>query len=109
MNNSRNDFAKKSLEKSKGFNDDPLIKFVILWIGLNALYDDPAYGVREAEKVNNFFQQNERVIREIIHKREKELQEMQNIIQEYPIQHDRINQFLQTKRSIFDYTHPDSV
>jgi hypothetical protein len=109
MESARTDFAKKSLEKSKGFNEDQLIKFVILWLGLNALYDDPYYGKGEAEKVKYFFQQNERTIREIIHKREKELQEMQKVIQDHPQQHEKIYQFLQSRRALFNYKHSDSV
>lgn len=34
---------------------------------------------------------------------------MQTVIQKYPIQHDSIKRFLQTRRAIFDYTHSDSV
>ncbi len=108
--NSRKDFAKKSIEKSKTFTDDPLIKFVILWIGLNALYDDDSqYGRQEADKVKRFFQQNEEKIREIIHKREQELQKMQEVIQEYPRQHEKIKECLRTKGAIFKYKHSDSV
>ncbi len=109
MDSTRKDFAKKSLEKSKGFNDDQLIKFVILWIGLNALYDDANSGEHEAEKVNYFFQQHEGKIREIIHKRENELQELQKVIQDYPLQHERIYQFLRSRRAIFNYQHSHSV
>lgn len=109
MDSSRKGFAKKSLEKAEGFNDDPLIKFVILWIGLNALYDDSKYGIHEPEKVNGLFQENGEKIREIIHKREQELQELQKVIQKYPQQHDKINQFLRSRGAIFNYNHPDAI
>src|SRR5437588_4835538 len=107
MDSSRKDFAKKSLKKSKTFTDDPLIRFVILWIGLNALYDDPYYGGWEAEKVKRFFQHNEGTIREIIYKREQELQAMQMVICAYPRQHENIKESLRTKRAIFKDNHPD--
>src|SRR5262249_31158416 len=54
-------------------------------------------------------QHHEKEIREILHNREKELRKLHEVIQEYPIQHNRIEHFLQERRAIFEYAHPDAV
>jgi len=109
MDNKKINFTRKTLSKAEDF-DDQLIKFVILWIGLNALYDRDEEKKHEGEKVKAFFKNNEKIITKVINEEKHDLTRVEDVIyNKYPIQHQKIGEFLNKRRIIFIKQHPDRI
>lgn len=96
MDTDKIEFAKSSIEKSGGFTDDPLIEFVILWIGLNALYDDGTD--REHEKLERFITSNQDIIFRILATHKERLSSFVDFVNNTP-QHSTISDFVRTRRA----------
>lgn len=96
MEESRVKFAEKSLERASHFNNDPFIKFIILWIGLNSLYG--SYEGNEREKVMNYFQKKDKVISKVMSRHFNKLITLENFINNTP-QHMNLRKYLRTNRA----------
>lgn len=96
MEREKLEFAKNSLSKSEGFANDPMIRFVILWIGFNALYDNNNDD-HEHEKVYNYFDTNADLLKPLIESEKTELEKIADFINQTH-QHSRLNEFLRTRR-----------
>lgn len=99
-------FAKASIKKSELFTNDPLIEFVILWIGLNALYDNE--GDKEKDKFDRYIMVNQSIIRNLLTKHEKSLLTIADFVNKTP-QHLRLNEFLKTRKSFLKPKSSDAV
>lgn len=90
------EFAKSSIDKSSGFTEDPLIEFVIIWIGLNALYDDGTD--REHEKLERFINLQKDIITKILIAHKDQLSILVEFVNNTP-QHSTISEFIRTRRA----------
>lgn len=109
MDNKKINFTRKALSKAEDI-DDQLIKFVILWIGLNALYDTDKGKKKEGEKVRDFFKNNEKIITKVINEEKHDRTKVEDVIyNKYPIQHQKIGEFLNTRWTILIKQHPDRI
>ena len=107
MDPDKKEFAKISLDKSAQFKDDPMIQFVILWIGLNALCSQMDGG--ERKKLSALLQLNSALVRDCLHESSKQLIAIESyIISE--TQHRNLKKHLSTKRSfVINAQHPNAV
>lgn len=102
MDIQRVEFAKASIQKSKAFTEDPLIEFVILWIGLNALYNDGEG--REDEKFERYMLENNDLIKDVISKEQKTFVSLVEFVGN-SYQHTRLNEFIRSRKA---FLKPDS-
>lgn len=99
MEKSRIRFAKKSLDEASHFNKNPFIKFIILWIGLNSLYNYEAYQkYREKEKIKRYLLDYKKIVSELISENINKLLDIEKFIDNTP-QHNKLREFLRTRRS----------
>jgi len=96
MDKEKTKFAKNSLLKSANFDNDPMIQFIILWIGFNALYDDG--GGHEDKKVSRYFGANANTVVSLLERSNVKLKEVANFIDKTP-QHAELSKVLKTRRS----------
>jgi len=99
MENEKLEFARISIKKGAEFQNDPLIEFVILWIGLNALYDDD--NGHEREKFCRYILANTDLVKSLLKKKTAELTKIIEFIGETH-QHVRLNEFIRTRRAFLD-------
>lgn len=99
MENSRIKFAEKSLHKARKFRD-PFIKFIVLWIGLNALYGTIDRDKKEYKKIKNYFKNESDVIFKILCNNKEILESIGQFINNTS-QHSGLKEFLKTRRAFF--------
>ena len=101
MEKSKTEFARKSLEKSSDFKGDPFIRFIILWIGLNALYSQIGWEENGKnygqEVVKNYFERRLETVYSLILRNRSELKELYAFISTTK-QHKRLSSYLQTRK-----------
>ena len=101
MDQARKEFSIKSLDKLKNFEEDVFISFIILYIGLNALYGESSGYVREKEKIKIFFKHNESSISGILKNNVYDLHKIVDYIKIEP-QHRKLSEFVKTKRGFLN-------
>jgi hypothetical protein len=107
MDPDKKEFAKISLDKSAQFKDDPMIQFVILWIGLNALYSQMDGG--ERKKLQALLQKNCALVQDCLNDFIKQLQAIDSYVG-IETQHRNLKKDLSTKRSfVINAQHPNAV
>jgi hypothetical protein len=106
MDTEKIEFARTSIKKSANFTKDPLIEFIILWIGLNALYNDG--DDQENEKFKRYIQANKAIIQKILVSHKEEIRSLVELIYKTP-QHSRIGEYIKTRQSFLRPDSDDSV
>ncbi|MFC1649574.1 hypothetical protein ACFL2C_02545 [Patescibacteria group bacterium] len=107
MDTRKIEFARESLNKSKKFQDDPFVEFIVLWIGLNALYSE--FAGREIDKLKCLLTQNQKAVIDILENSRKILLEIEDYIN-LTSQHNNLSVYLKTRRSfITNCVHDKSV
>ena len=106
MDREKVEFAKTSIEKSSDFKNDSLIEFVILWIGLNALYNDNEG--QEYEKFYRYISANEHLVKVVLSKEKAELKSIVDFVNQTH-QHSRIREFIATRRAFLNPEGKDST
>jgi len=96
-------FAKKSLNRASKFQQDPFIVFIILWIGMNALYHDPEVGY-EKQKVENYFKKRKDLVFKFLSENKKDTNSIISFINRVP-QHETLRDFLKTKKRFLTLTN----
>lgn len=105
MDYSRIKFAKKSLHKARRFQD-PFIKFIVLWIGLNAFYHNDNIK-RENEKIKTYFKSNKNLIFKLLSQNKQNLELISQFMNDTP-QHRKLNEFLKTRRAFLILNDKDN-
>lgn len=99
-------FAKTSLEKASKFKDDPFLRFIVLWIGLNALYSTGANrGEGTKDKLRNYFEKRENLVHEVIRNNFEKLKDIECFIEVTP-QHSSLRDKLRTKKAFLKQNPP---
>lgn len=102
------EFAKTSLEKASKFKDDPFLRFIILWIGLNALYSIGANrGEETKDKLRNCFKKRKSLVHEVRRNNFEKLKDIECFIEVTP-QHSSLRDELKTKKA-FLKQNPQSL
>ena len=89
-------FAKRSLQKTRKFKDH-FIKFIVLWIGLNALYYNPKIR-REEDRIKSYLKNNKDLIFNFLYENQQNLESVADFIKNTP-QHIKLSEFLKTRRA----------
>lgn len=110
MEKSKVNFAKKALEKSSYFRDNPFIRFIILWIGLNALYSQKGWKINGRNYgeavVKNYFKGRQEIVYSLISRKRSELNELFKFISTTK-QHKRLFDYSRTRKD-FLKSKPDT-
>lgn len=92
-------FAEDYLEKVEKFDNDAFIEFIVLWLGLNALYDDKDESKRrEWNKVEDYFGKNTQLIFNFLNQRNEEIQNVVDFVEDPSNHHHNLRDYLQSRR-----------
>ena len=101
MEKSKVDFANKSLKKSSHFRDDPFIRYIVLWIGLNALYSQKGWEINGRnygeDVVKNYFKGRQETVYSLISGKRCELNEIFEFIRTTE-QHGKLFKYSRTRK-----------
>lgn len=103
------EFAKESVEKSEKFVDDPLVEFIILWIGFNALYNGfSTIGEYEPKKVIRYLGENKDIVKELLREEKIEIKSICDYIDKTD-QHSKLRDYIKTRKAFLNPENNDSV